>query len=62
MGPEAHPNSVAIHLRGATRAISILGASTGGGMIEIRGSTGFRLRCRRKTRVFSSSTRIVPAS
>ena len=41
MGLEAHPNSVAIHLRGATRAISILGASTGGGMIEIREVDGF---------------------
>ena len=43
MGPEAHPNSVAIHLRGATHAISILGASTGGGMIEIREVDGFRV-------------------
>ena len=41
MGPEAHPNSVAIHLRGRTRAISILGASIGGGMIEIREVDGF---------------------
>jgi L-serine dehydratase len=41
MGPEAHPNSVAIHLSGRTRAISILGASIGGGMIEIREVDGF---------------------
>jgi len=41
MGPDAHPNSVAIHLRGSSRAISILGASTGGGMIEIREVDGF---------------------
>ena len=41
MGPEAHPNSVAIHLRGRTRSISILGASIGGGMIEIREVDGF---------------------
>ena len=41
MGPEAHPNSVAIHLKGKTHAISILGASTGGGMIEIREVDGF---------------------
>lgn len=41
MGPEAHPNSVAIHLRGAHNAVSILGASIGGGMIEIREVDGF---------------------
>ena len=41
MGPEAHPNSVAIHLKGRTRSISILGASIGGGMIEIREVDGF---------------------
>src|SRR5262249_24059553 len=41
MGPEAHPNSVAIHLDGKTRRISILGASVGGGMIEIREVDGF---------------------
>ncbi|MEX0880019.1 MAG: L-serine ammonia-lyase, iron-sulfur-dependent subunit beta [Thermoanaerobaculia bacterium] len=41
MGPEAHPNSVAIHLKGKTRTISILGASIGGGMIEIREVDGF---------------------
>ncbi len=41
MGPEAHPNSVAIHLKGRSRAISILGASIGGGMIEIREVDGF---------------------
>jgi len=41
MGPEAHPNSVAIHLRGTTHAISILGASIGGGRIEIREVDGF---------------------
>jgi len=41
MGPEAHPNSVAIHLAGPTRGISILGASTGGGLIEIREIDGF---------------------
>ena len=32
MGPEAHPNSVAITLTGPTRTIAILGASIGGGM------------------------------
>lgn len=36
MGPDAHPNSVAIHLEGKTHSISVLGASIGGGMIEIR--------------------------
>ena len=41
MGPEAHPNSVAIHLKGTSRSISILGASIGGGMIEIREVDGF---------------------
>jgi L-serine dehydratase len=41
MGPEAHPNSVAIHLKGRTRKLSILGASIGGGMIEIREVDGF---------------------
>jgi L-serine dehydratase len=41
MGPEAHPNSVAIHLKGATRKISVLGESIGGGMIEIREVDGF---------------------
>jgi len=41
MGTEAHPNSVAIHLKGRTRSISILGASIGGGMIEIREVDGF---------------------
>ena len=41
MGPEAHPNSVAIHLTGASRSISVLGASIGGGMIEIREVDGF---------------------
>lgn len=41
MGPEAHPNSVAIHLKGKTRTISIVGASIGGGMIEIREVDGF---------------------
>lgn len=41
MGSDAHPNSVAIHLKGKTRAISILGASIGGGMIEIREVDGF---------------------
>jgi L-serine dehydratase len=41
MGPEAHPNSVAIHLKGRSRRISILGASDGGGMIEIREVDGF---------------------
>ena len=41
MGLEAHPNSVAIHLEGRSRAISILGASIGGGMIEIREVDGF---------------------
>jgi len=41
MGPEAHPNSVAIHLRGDSRALSVLGASIGGGMIEIREVDGF---------------------
>jgi L-serine dehydratase len=41
MGPEAHPNSVAIHLKGRTRSLSVLGASIGGGMIEIREVDGF---------------------
>jgi L-serine dehydratase len=41
MGPDAHPNSVAIHLKGPTHSISILGASIGGGMIEIREVDGF---------------------
>ena len=41
MGPEAHPNSVAIHLRGDARSLSVLGASTGGGGIEIREVDGF---------------------
>jgi L-serine dehydratase len=41
MGPEAHPNSVAISLTGPTRTIAILGASIGGGMIEIREVDGF---------------------
>jgi len=41
MGPEAHPNSVAIHLQGPTRSLSVLGASIGGGMIEIREVDGF---------------------
>lgn len=41
MGPEAHPNSVGIHLKGPTHSISVLGASIGGGMIEIREVDGF---------------------
>jgi L-serine dehydratase len=41
MGPEAHPNSVAITLKGRDRTIAILGASVGGGMIEIREIDGF---------------------
>jgi L-serine dehydratase len=41
MGPEAHPNSVALHLKGDTRSLSVLGASIGGGMIEIREVDGF---------------------
>ena len=41
MGPEAHPNSVAITLAGASRTIAILGASIGGGMIESREVDGF---------------------
>ncbi len=43
MGPEAHPNSVAIHLQGPTRSLSVLGASIGGGMIEIREVDGFQV-------------------
>jgi L-serine dehydratase len=41
MGPEAHPNSVAIHLKGTNRSVSILGASIGGGRIEVREVDGF---------------------
>jgi L-serine dehydratase len=41
MGPEAHPNSVAIHLKGKTRSLSLIGASIGGGRIEIREVDGF---------------------
>ena len=41
MGPEAHPNSVAITLSGTSRTVTILGASIGGGMIEIREVDGF---------------------
>jgi L-serine dehydratase len=41
MGPEAHPNSVAIHLKGKNRSVSVLGASIGGGRIEIRELDGF---------------------
>jgi L-serine dehydratase len=41
MGPEAHPNSVAIHLKGKTRSLSLVGASIGGGRIEIREVDGF---------------------
>jgi L-serine dehydratase len=41
MGPEAHPNSVAITLKGPSRTIAVLGASIGGGMIEIREVDGF---------------------
>jgi len=41
MGLEAHPNSVCIALKGPTHSISILGASIGGGMIEIREVDGF---------------------
>jgi L-serine dehydratase len=41
MGPEAHPNTVALHLQGASRSIAVVGASIGGGMIEIREVDGF---------------------
>ena len=42
MGPEAHPNSVAIHLTGAGRARSRSSARrSAGGMIEIREVDGF---------------------
>lgn len=53
LGDEAHPNSAQLHLRGATRSIRIVGASLGGGVIEITtiDSHVIRLGCTRSTLV-----------
>lgn len=41
LGPQAHPNSVRLNLKGASTALSLISSSTGGGSIQLDELDGF---------------------
>ena len=43
LGEEAHPNSVAMHLHRGQQDVRVVGASVGGGMVEIREVDGYEI-------------------
>lgn len=46
LGPQAHPNSARIHLKGPTRQLSLAGASVGGGSVCIQEVDGLPVEIR----------------